>query len=193
MKCEENSDSFVILDESAREIFLFGQLDINAASKIISNVIQLDRASKSNISLVISSFRGDEGAGWTIYDALCLTRCKVVGKCYGECMSISVLLLQGCDLRLLAPNCRLMLHNGSVELENETLDDLNRLVKEEFFLTHRYYEELAKKSNLTVDQVKKLCDNSTYMSADTAVGYGFADSILKSRKTGDHNGSKKRQ
>ena len=168
----------VTMDAEARELFLFGPITSQVASQLILGIRQLDRAAKKNISLIISSGGGEEPAGWAIYDALSLARSKVVAQCYGECMSITALILQGCDTRILAPNCRFMIHNGMATLGTLSLEKIRTVVKEENILTEKYYQKLSERSELDVDKVRELCDKETYMSAEVAVGYGFADAIL---------------
>ena len=172
----------VTMDAEAREVMMFGQISQETASRVILAIRQLDRDSKANINLIISSTGGDEGGGWAIYDALCLTRSKIIGNCFGECMSIAALVLQGCDTRLLSPNCRFMIHNGSFSIESQPLEKVRAAVGEENILTQMYYEKLAERSEISVDKVKQLCNNEAYMSAEVAVGYGFADGILGQTK-----------
>jgi ATP-dependent Clp protease, protease subunit len=169
------------VDEDAREIILFGTVSTEMASQIILWLRQMDRAAKKNISLVISSSGGEEAGGWAIYDALCLTRSKVIGQCFGECMSIAALILQGCDTRLLSPNCRFMIHNGTATFGGP-LEKIRTAIAEENLLTQLYYEKLAERSNLTVARIIEMCNNDTYMSASTAVKSGFADGILGESK-----------
>jgi ATP-dependent protease ClpP protease subunit len=171
----------VTMDEDSREIYLFGAINSETASQVIMALRQLDRASKKNITLVMSSGGGEESAGWTIYDALILARSKIIAQCYGECMSIAMLILQGCDTRLLSPNCRTMLHNGSVSY-NGPLEKVRGALKEENFLTEQYYEKLADRSDLSSKEVQKLCDDETYMDAETTIKHGFADGVLGQTK-----------
>jgi ATP-dependent protease ClpP protease subunit len=180
--CEVDMNTVTVtMDEDAREIYLFGAVDIEVASQVVVALRQLDRVGRGNITLIISSGGGEEGAGWTIYDALCLTRSKVIAQCYGECMSIASLILQACDTRLLSPNCRFMVHNGTCAF-NGPLEKVRGALQEENFLTLKYYEKLAERSELTIDEVKDLCDNDTYLTAEDTCKNGFADGILGQTK-----------
>lgn len=182
----------ICLDEENREVTLFGPVNAGMASEVVSAIRKLDFASDDAISLVMCSPGGEEGAGWAIYDTLILSRSKVIGQCFGECMSIAVLILQGCDARLLSPNCRMMVHNGSIGVAGPA-EKVAGAVKEQGNLTKMYYEKLIEKSELSLDQIKKLCDNETYMDAEVAVGYGLADGILgQVKQIGQTKKSKKR-
>jgi ATP-dependent Clp protease, protease subunit len=181
-KAEETEDEnfeAVTIDPEAREIMVFGGVDMDMASKVFYGLRQLDRDSKKNISLVIVSSGGEEMAGWAIYDALYLARSKIIAQCYGGCMSIAALILQACDTRLLSPNCRFMIHNGTMSIGTQPLEKVKSSWDEEELLLKKYYEKLAVRSNLTLDKVIDLCNNESYMSAEQTVKYGFADGILK--------------
>lgn len=183
MGCEEEVESsLVTVDPNAREILLFGTVTTELSTQVIFNIRQLDRDAKTNISLVVNSDGGEEYGGWAIYDTLCLARSKIIAQCYGQCMSIAVLILQACDTRLLAPNCRLMIHNGSLTAGSLSYEKFQVLIKEENVLTKRYYDALAERSGLSVKKVIELCNQETYMDAEEAVKYGFADGILGQTK-----------
>jgi len=183
--CEEEptvESVSISYNEDTREIYLFGSIDGSVASQVISVLRQFENKGRGNIGLVMCSSGGSEASGWAIYDALCLSRCRIIGQCYGECMSIAVLVLQGCDSRLVAPNCRLMIHNGTINLGSTSQDKISNVNKEIETMTRMYYEKLAEKSELTVDRVKKLCDNETFMSAEEALKYGLIDGIIGQTK-----------
>jgi ATP-dependent Clp protease protease subunit len=173
---ESNS---VIINEKRREVFLFGEVNGEKAGAIVAALREFDR-SRGPITMIISSTGGYEGAGWTIYDALRLCKNKTVALCYGECQSIATLILQGCDQRLLAPNCRFMIHNGSIAMDMTT-DQLLSLADEVKALSLLYYGVLAGRSGgaVTSEQVKALCEMETFFSAKETVEYGFADGIMK--------------
>lgn len=159
-----------------REVRLFGSVDDDTARDVVSAVRCLD-LKKGPIHLVIASTGGDEGAGWAIYDALRLAHNDVVTEAYGSCQSIAALILQAGTTRLLSPDCRFMVHNGSIEMA-ATVTQMRSYGKEIQFLTQRYYEELAARSGLTVRRVRALCDRETFLSAAEAVDLGFADGII---------------
>ena len=181
---EETSVETVALsyNEDSREIYIFGSIDNAVASQVISAIGQFETEGRGNIGLVMCSSGGTEASGWAIYDALCLSKCKIIGRCYGECMSIAMLVLQGCDSRLVSPNTRLMVHNGTIDLGSTSQDKISNVNREIETMTRMYYEKLAEKSELTVDRIKKLCDNETFMSAEEALKYGLIDGILGQTK-----------
>jgi ATP-dependent protease ClpP protease subunit len=74
-----------------------------------------------------------------------------------------------------------MIHNGVASYDGP-LEKIKIAMAEELFLTQRYYEVLAERSNLTLEKVIEFCNCDTYMSAQIAVKYGFADGIIGESK-----------
>jgi len=178
MKTEaESSSSYVTVIERLREIAIFGSVSDETVCNVITALRQFDTKGKKNIGLIVSSSGGDEGSGWAIYDALRLARSKIIGQCFGECMSIAALILQGCDTRLLSPNCRFMIHDGTFAT-SAALTQVKNAVEEEVFLTQKYYEAFAERTTISLAKVIELGRKETFMSADKAVEFGFADGVL---------------
>jgi ATP-dependent Clp protease, protease subunit len=173
----ESSSSYVTVIESLREIAMFGSISDETVCNVITALRQFDAKGKRNIGLVISSTGGDEGSGWAIYDALRLTRSKIIGQCFGKCMSIAALILQACDTRLLSQNCRFMIHDGTFTASG-ALAQVKNSVEEEVFLTQKYYKTFAERTTISLAKVIELGRKETFMSADKAVEFGFADGVL---------------
>jgi ATP-dependent protease ClpP protease subunit len=93
-------------------------------------------------------------------------------------MSITVLILQACDSRLSSENCRFMLHNGSHGSDDTSLNEFQESAKESGTLTDLYYRAVHRKTNITKEQLIKLCTNVSYFGADIACGYGLIDGIV---------------
>jgi ATP-dependent Clp protease protease subunit len=175
---KKDMETFVSVNEELREVYLFGEVTSETAANMVPVLRALDAESHKNISLVLSSNGGLVDAGWAIYDVLCSLKSKVIASCFGQCMSIATLILQGCDTRLLSPNCRLMIHNISFGVEAE-IQKIRLALTEEEFRNYRYCEVLGKRSNVPINKIVTMCNVDTYMSAEDAVKYGFADGVLK--------------
>jgi ATP-dependent Clp protease protease subunit len=174
-------------DYKAREIYLMGFVDTNSVHDCISALRQLDRSGSGAINLIICSHGGQDDAGFAIYDAIEMTKSKVIAHVYGECKSIAVLILQACDTRILAPNCRLMVHNGSVSFGSLTMPEVKSYSKEFFDTTSNYVKCISDRTGLSIEQVQEMCDKETYMSAEVALGLGFADYVYSTLKVPSSN------
>lgn len=166
----------ITANADTREIYVIGPINNETVSGVLPALRSMDQK-RGPISLVIHSNGGDEDAGWAIYDALRLAKNRVVAEAYGACQSIAALILQGANTRLLSPDCRFMIHNGSASFE-ATTNQIPAIVKELQFLTNRYHEVLAQRSSLPLSKIKKLCRVESFMSASQAVEAGFADGII---------------
>jgi ATP-dependent Clp protease protease subunit len=174
---EEAEDSCSSVNEDLREIYIVGSITEEMSCGVISAIRQLD-ASRGEITFVINSGGGEVDAGFAIYDAINLARNKTVAHCFGMCQSMATILLQACDKRYMSPNCRFMIHNGSLEMDC-TFDESMALSKEYKLQNKISLEILAKRATIPLAKIKKLCYSTTYMSAEECCQAGFADGILE--------------
>lgn len=167
------------VDFESRTIYLVGEVDGHMLHRFVTAFEALDKTD-GPIRIVLSTPGGSEPDGYAIYDLMRIARNPTIIEGYGAVQSIGALILQGADIRLLAPECRVMVHNGSVEfgqaLNTDTLvaigQEINRNNK-------RYQDVMASKSNLSPNKVKELIDKETYMSAGECVQWGFADGVIQ--------------
>jgi len=157
----------------------------------VSAIHHLDQT-RGNITLIINSKGGEVAAGQGIADSIKLTKNKVIAHCLGECMSIAMTILQACDGRISAPNCRFMVHEVSGGVMEASVSDLKRYHEEASVLNEIIKNSLVENSDLTLEQITALCKAETFMSAEVAMGYGFLDGIFGvCKKTTPKKGKKK--
>ncbi|NDD84291.1 hypothetical protein EBZ38_08480 [bacterium] len=170
------------VDFESRTIYLVGEVDAGMFHRFVTAFEVMDRIN-GHIRIVLSTPGGSEPDGYAIYDMMRMSRNPIIVEGYGSVQSIGALILQGADLRLLAPECRVMIHNGSVEFGQAlNTDTLVAIGKEVGRNNKRYQDVLASRSNLPSSKVKELVDQETYMSAAECVQWGFADGILNRRQ-----------
>lgn len=166
-------------DVAGRRIFLFGEVNTELSHKVVAAMQVLDSV-KGTIFVTMNSTGGSESDGYAIYDAIRLAKNKVVIEGYGATQSIAALILQAADVRRLAPECRLMIHNGHVTLHGDVdVDEVAKLNKEVQDHTSRYHNILATRSGLTVDTVRQMCKEETFFTAEQAIKAGFADELIE--------------
>jgi len=132
-----------------------------------------------------------------IYDAILLTKSYVTIICYGQAESMSSIVLQAADKRVMMPNSYFMCHFGSSGYSGNYLDVQKGAIFEKKITDHMIdvYTEVCLKgkyfkeqySEPTYDKVKsylkrKLKDGDWYLDANESVYYGFADIVLNTRK-----------
>lgn len=165
-------------DPSNRRIFLVGEVDEETLYRFLVAFTTLD-ATDGAIQIVMASPGGSEPCGWAIYDAIKLARNTVIIDGYGAVYSIAALILQAGSYRRLTPNCRFMIHNGSVLINgginsNEAVGMGKEVEKNSI----RYAKALQERSPLTLKQVEEMCRAETFLSAEETIQAGFADGTV---------------
>ncbi len=168
------------VDVPSRTIFLFDEVNDQQAFQIIIALRLLDM-NPGTITVVMSSSGGYDAAGWAIYDAIRQTKNHVRIEGYGHVQSMAAAIFQAGDERLLALNCRFMVHVGSIDhLESEVeIQKLEQLLRETRVGCERYIHVLAEHANRPVKDVRTEVEAETYLSAAEAVQLGYADGVLQ--------------
>jgi len=194
------------LDIKNREIYLHAYLgaededpgvDHRMAALFYRNIRTLDLLKGDPIVIHMSSVGGTWGAGMAIFDAINMCKSHVTIIAYGQAESMSSIILQSADKRIMMPNAYHMCHYGSSEFSGNHLD-----IQKRAYFEKRICEEMLdiysfrcmaaeyfrdKWDTITEEKVKnylkrKLKDGDWYMTAEEAVYYGFADGVLSTRK-----------
>jgi ATP-dependent protease ClpP protease subunit len=189
---------------SSREIFLHNHyhsednqnpgVEYRMSNTFIKNLRALDLKSDQPIIIHMQSIGGEWTDGMAIYDAISMCRSYITIIAYAQASSMSSIILQAADYRLMTPNSHFMCHYGSSDINTDYLSAMNlahyeqkicdvmfniyakRCVNGKFF-----YEKFGKKpSEKQVKQflIRKLKSGDWYLDADEAVYYGFADNTL---------------
>ena len=184
-----------------REIFLhnhFGNNDeenpgveYKMSNTFIKNLRSLDQENNNEILIHMQSVGGEWADGMAIFDAITMCRSKVNIIVYGQAESMSSIILQAADRRLMTPYSYFMCHYGSTDAGGHYLDVQN-LVKYEKHICEIMMDIYAKRcvkgkyfkeQENDKDKVKKflyrkLKSGDWYMTPKDAVYYGFADGII---------------
>lgn len=189
---------------AAREIFLHNHyhsednanpgVEYRMANTFLKNLRALDMKSDQAITIHMQSIGGEWADGMAIYDAITMCRSYVTIIAYGQAESMSSIILQAADYRVLTPNTHFMCHYGSTDATGEYLNVQNyvdyekRLADIMFEIYAKrcsngkfFYEKFGKKpSDKQVKQflIRKLKHGDWYLNATDAIYYGFADAII---------------
>ena len=196
------------IDLKQREIYLHGHhgpfdddpgVEYRMATTFIKNIRYLDYLKNEPILIHMHSIGGNWGDGMAIYDAIKLCRSHVTILVYGQAESMSSVILQAADSRIMMPNSYFMCHYGSSGSAGNYLDTQNWAKFEAKILESMIdiYKEKCKKGKyfqekyqtINDDKVvkflsRKMKDGDWYLSSHEAVYYGFADSVITHRKYG---------
>lgn len=194
------------VDLEHREIYLHGQhgsfeedpgVEYRMATTFIKNIRALDVANRNPILVHMHSVGGNWSDGMAIYDAIALCRSHVTVLVYGQAESMSSIILQAADLRVMTPGAHFMSHYGTSGFSTDYLSNQNNAkfdkaianvmfdIYAESCVKGKFFKEHYKAP--TVDKVRaylqrKLKSGDWYLNAHESVYYGFTDGVLGSRK-----------
>ena len=189
-----------------REIFLHNYYGANdednpgveykMSNTFLKNIRALEIKSDKPITIHMHSVGGEWSDGMAIYDAISMSRSYITIIAYGQAESMSSIIFQAADKRLITANTYFMSHYGSTGANGEYLSVQNWVKYEKRIcdimidiyaqscIGGAYFKEKYG-SNPDIEKVKtyllrKLKSGDWYISAEDAVYYGFADEIIYS-------------
>ena len=146
-------------------------------------VKKLQSIESGKINVHINSYGGDVSEGLAIHNVLKNSKSKVVTYCDGfACSAASVIFMAG-DERIMNSASLLMIHNawtyaaGNANEFRKQAEDLDKI-------TQASINAYLSRVNIAEDEVKKLMDKETWLTADESVSYGFATEIVDQEETG---------
>ena len=81
--------------------------------------------SREPVTIHMHSVGGEWSDGMAIYDAICMSKSYVTIIAYGQVESMSSIIFQAADRRLITPNTYFMAHYGSTDAGGEYLSVQN--------------------------------------------------------------------
>lgn len=188
----------------SREIFLhnyFGSGDADnpgveykMSNIFIKNLRLLELKSIEHIIVHMHSVGGSWADGMAMYDAIKMCDSYVTIISYGQSESMSSIILQAADCRILSKHSYFMAHYGSSAMYGDYLSAQNWAQYEQQICNSMldiystkcvsgkfFQEKYTKPDGLKVKNFlsKKLKDGDWYMNAEEAVYYGFADKVAE--------------
>lgn len=197
------------IDYKNRELYLHSYIansdedpgvDYRMSTTFYKNIRMLDTMSNEPIIVHMHSIGGNWNDGMAIYDSISLCKSYVTIVVYGQAESMSSIILQAADNRVMMPNSYFMCHFGSsgysgnyldvqkgAAFEKKMTDAMLNIYTEQcmrgkYFKEHYNEPEFEKVKNYLK---RKLKDGDWFMEANEAVYYGLADCVLDTRKCKD--------
>ena len=169
-----------------RIIFLDGEINDISADLVVAQLLFLDGQDiEKDINLYINSPGGSVTAGLAIYDTIQHVKSSVQTICLGQAASMAALILTAgtAGKRMMLPSSRVLIHQpwGGARGQARDIGIQSREIVRLKKMTINYFAEHTGK---TTEQIATDMERDLYMSAQEAVEYGIADSILKKVKNG---------
>jgi len=170
-----------------RIIFLGTAINDEVANIVIAQILFLEMDNpEQDIHLYINSPGGSVTAGLGIYDIMQFVKCDVRTYCTGLAASMgSLLLMAGAKgKRYVLPHSRVMIHQPLIQggLSGQ-VTDIEIHARELVDTKMRLLKIYEKHSGQTVEKLARDMERDTFMSAEKAVEYGLADSVVATRKS----------
>lgn len=192
------------LDVKNREIYLHsylgdedeGGVDYRSAIVFEKNIRYLNLISNDPIFIHMHLPGGDWEDCLAIYDTIKHSRSKTVILAYSKVQSASSIIFQAADTRILMPNVNILIHYGSISIDDEhkaAISSLQWSEKESSKMIDIFVEKwisspMSKEKNWKRPFVRKhiqsqLANKTDWiLTAEESVYYGFADGILGDKK-----------
>lgn len=97
-----------------------GGIEYRMATQFVKNLHLLDLMDQKNILIHLQSPGGDWSHGMAMFDAIEHALSSVTMLAHGEINSMSGILFQSADKRIMMPHCEIMVHRGFLSLEGIT-------------------------------------------------------------------------
>ena len=172
------TDNQVIhLDEDSRRIIIGGDIDAENGTEILSHFLELEKSSYP-IDII---FLGSDGGSWEIgqglLDVILNSVNYVTTYCLGTNSSTSAMLFLAGDSRYLSPRATLMLHHGSLMLDDTYKEVINytAIAKKEVEQDIKYLSERSNKPPSYWRE--KLSSGDCYLDVDKCIELGMVTEI----------------
>lgn len=188
VKAIEASSSGLTIDNEALEKLVSASvkaLEDTGTESVLNVKFNIDAFKQSDstdpieITVYLNSPGGNSMEAFPAFDYMMGTKHKFKYKTIatGKCMSAATLLLLGGDTRVAYPNCEFMVHAPYVASVGGPSDDLKDLARSLARTEKSFRDTYSTKTNLSSRQAKSIMNKDTYFNSETALKWGFIDSI----------------
>jgi ATP-dependent Clp protease protease subunit len=169
-----------------RIVFLDGEINDISADLVVAQLLFLDGQDiDKDINLYVNSPGGSVTAALAIYDTIQHLKSDVQTICLGQAASMAALILTAgtSGKRKVLPSSRVLIHQPWGGAQGQARD-IGIQSKEIVRLKKLIIDYFAKHTGKTSEQIASDLERDFFMSAQDAVEYGIADSILTREKNG---------
>jgi ATP-dependent Clp protease, protease subunit len=165
----------------SRSVMIFGEVDMDLACKISSQILALSQASSDPIRVFVNSPGGHVESGYTIYDMLKFVKCPIhmVGTGWVASIASIIYLATPKKFRFVLPNTRFLLHQPHGGMQG-TAQDV-KIQAEEIIKTREHINRMiSEETGVDMTKVSQHTDRDYWLSAEEALKYGLVGSIISS-------------
>lgn len=164
----------------ARSIMIFGEVDMDLACKVSSQLLALSQASSDPIRVFVNSPGGHVESGYTIHDVMRFIECPihVVGTGWVASIASIIYLATPKKFRFVLPNTRFLLHQPHGGMQG-TAQDVKIQAEEIIKMREHLNQIISDESGVDLETVRQHTDRDYWLSAQEAIDYGLAGQIIR--------------
>ncbi len=165
-----------------RAIFLWEDVNDKTAKAVVQQILYLDAVDSKDITFYINSPGGSISAGLAIYDAMQFAKSDVRTVCMGQAASMGAVLLcaGAAGKREVWQNARVMIHQPLIGGQmHGPASDIEIQAEEMLRIREILNKILSDHSGTDIKKIEDDTDRDNFMSAQDAVEYGLADTVVK--------------
>lgn len=173
---------YQLVNHSDQEATLYIYGDITSIKWFENDVCVYDLAKEigelngKKLKVRINSYGGEVAEGLAIYNLLKSYDGEVATICDGfACSAASVVFMAG-KQRIMPKSSLLLIHNAWTRARGDA-NDLRKAADDLEKITQPSIDIYSSVSNLSEEEIKKMMDEETWISADEALSYGFATEV----------------
>lgn len=160
-----------------RIVFLTGEINMETANVVISELLYLDSLNHEEICLYINSPGGEVCSGFAIFDTIQFVKSKVRTIVVGMAASMAAFLLDCGDKRCALSNAEVMIHQPLGGIQGQATDI--KIVADHILKTkQKLIQILSKQTKKKASLLEADMERDFYMDAKEALDYGIIDEIL---------------
>ncbi|QNB48201.1 Clp protease ClpP [Thermanaerosceptrum fracticalcis] len=177
---------FKAKDDGTAELLLYGEISSSTwwGDEVTPKQFKKDLddlGDVSEINVYINSEGGDVFAGQAIYSMLKRHRATINIYVDGLAASIASVIAMVGDKVIMPKNAMMMVHNPWT-IAIGTADDFRKLADDMDKIRESIITVYTDKSGMDQDKIIEMMDKETWMTAEEAVKYGFADEIEEEKQ-----------
>lgn len=179
------------------QIDIIGAIDSYSETNANNLKAQLETANGGDVTLNIASEGGSYFEGLTMASMISTYKGKTTAKGIGIVASAATVVFLAADEKILTKNSFFMIHSawagaeGNAKEISKTVELLSKVDEQMVNIYTAQMESKGKLINNSIDEtkayVKEMMQAETWLSAEEAVGLGFADYIMDEAQIQDYN------
>ena len=152
-----------------------------SSRQIIKEINDLD---VDTINVYINSYGGEVAEALAIYSALKRHSASVHTFCDGFACSAATIIFCAGDVRTMGSIALMMIHNCMSYLGYVNSDEMRKAAEDNDKINQSSIEAYKLVSNLSEEEIRKMMDNATWLTAQECLKYGFATEIADQEEDG---------